>query len=93
MAAKKLRRAQLSQEMCERLNRYQITTCQVRVLLFVGGGYFVDRCGLVVLVFCWWIGGFFWVWVCFVCVIVLFWCMSISLIGSLIKQGTLLSIK
>ncbi|NXQ34768.1 RA51B protein, partial [Alaudala cheleensis] len=28
MAAKKLRRAQLSQEMCERLSRYQITTCQ-----------------------------------------------------------------
>uniref|UniRef100_A0A8C5TWZ7 DNA repair protein RAD51 homolog 2 n=1 Tax=Malurus cyaneus samueli TaxID=2593467 RepID=A0A8C5TWZ7_9PASS len=28
MAAKKLRRAQLSQELCERLSRYQITTCQ-----------------------------------------------------------------
>lgn len=32
MAAKKLRRAQLSQEMCERLGRYQITTCQVKEL-------------------------------------------------------------
>uniref|UniRef100_A0A493SXL2 DNA repair protein RAD51 homolog 2 n=1 Tax=Anas platyrhynchos platyrhynchos TaxID=8840 RepID=A0A493SXL2_ANAPP len=28
MAAKKLRRAKLSQELCERLSRYQITTCQ-----------------------------------------------------------------
>ncbi|NXO34654.1 RA51B protein, partial [Locustella ochotensis] len=28
MAGRKLRRAQLSQEMCERLSRYQITTCQ-----------------------------------------------------------------
>ncbi|XP_009867139.1 PREDICTED: DNA repair protein RAD51 homolog 2-like [Apaloderma vittatum] len=28
MAAKKLRRARLSQELCERLSRHQITTCQ-----------------------------------------------------------------
>ncbi|XP_035395967.1 DNA repair protein RAD51 homolog 2 isoform X7 [Cygnus atratus] len=28
MAAKKLRRAKLSEELCERLSRYQITTCQ-----------------------------------------------------------------
>uniref|UniRef100_A0A8D0FNV3 DNA repair protein RAD51 homolog 2 n=1 Tax=Strix occidentalis caurina TaxID=311401 RepID=A0A8D0FNV3_STROC len=28
MAAKKLRRARLSEELCERLSRYQITTCQ-----------------------------------------------------------------
>lgn len=28
MATKKLRRAKLSQELCERLSRYQITTCQ-----------------------------------------------------------------
>lgn len=57
MAAKKLRRAQLSQEMCERLSRYQITTCQVKELFCLWEGqYFVGRFGLVVLVFCWWIG-------------------------------------
>lgn len=38
MAAKKLRRAKLSQELCERLSRYQITTCQVK-RLFYGLGF------------------------------------------------------
>lgn len=40
MACKKLRRARLSQELCERLSRHQITTCQVRELfIFVMAGF------------------------------------------------------
>lgn len=37
MAAKKLRRARLSQELCERLSRHQITTCQVKGLFYTCG--------------------------------------------------------
>lgn len=40
MACKKLRRARLSQELCERLSRHQITTCQVRELFYICDGWF-----------------------------------------------------
>lgn len=55
MAAKKLRRARLSQELCERLSRHQITTCQVKELFYVWGSVFFGG-GVFLVFFEGWVG-------------------------------------